>query len=146
MWAWFHQWMQLPKLIELYTVNTRHFYGSVIPQCGHSLSPVQLFAAPWTIAHQVPLAMEFSRQNTGAGCHFLLQGIFPPQGSKPPLLHLLHWLVGSLPAAPPGKPKYLNKAVKNNLFIRINRECQIVSIICRNKCSEAHPKYRCVCL
>ena len=26
-------------------------------------------------------------------CHFLLQGIFPTQGSKP---HLLHWQVGSL--------------------------------------------------
>ena len=28
------------------------------------------------------------------GCHFLLQGIFPTQGSKP---HLLHWQAGSLP-------------------------------------------------
>ena len=28
------------------------------------------------------------------GCHFLLQVIFPTQGSNP---HLLHWQVGSLP-------------------------------------------------
>ena len=27
-----------------------------------SLSHVQLFATPWTVAHQVPLSMEFSRQ------------------------------------------------------------------------------------
>ena len=28
-----------------------------------SLSRVQLFAAPWTIIHQAPLSMEFSRQD-----------------------------------------------------------------------------------
>ena len=38
------------------------------------------------------------------GCHFLLQRIFPSQGSNLSLLSLLHWLKGSLPLAPPGKP------------------------------------------
>ena len=38
------------------------------------------------------------------GCHFLLQGIFPTQGSNLCLLHLLHWQVDPLPLAPPGKP------------------------------------------
>ena len=47
---------------------------------------VRLFATPWTIACQAPLSMGFSR-NTGVGCHFLLQGIFPTQGSNPGLLH-----------------------------------------------------------
>ena len=58
---------------------------------------------PWTVARQVPLSKEFSRicKNTGAGCHFLLQGIFLTQGSNPCLLHLLHWQVDSLPAEPP---------------------------------------------
>ena len=37
-------------------------------------------------------------------CHALLQGIFPIQGLNPYLLRLLHWWVGSLPLAPPGKP------------------------------------------
>ena len=37
---------------------------------------VQLFGIPWTVAHQAPLSVEFSRQNTGVGCHFLHQGIF----------------------------------------------------------------------
>ena len=27
---------------------------------------------PWTVAHQAPLSMGFSRQNTGVGCHALL--------------------------------------------------------------------------
>ena len=35
---------------------------------------------------------------------FLLQGIFPTQGSNLCLLCLLHWQSGSLPVAPPGKP------------------------------------------
>ena len=43
-------------------------------------------------------------KNTGVGCHFLLQGIFPTQGSKLRLLHLLLWQAGSLPLVPPGKP------------------------------------------
>ena len=53
-------------------------------------SHVQLFAALWTVAHQAPLSMGFSRQETGEGCHALLQGIFLIQRSKPCFLHLLH--------------------------------------------------------
>ena len=46
------------------------------------LSHIQLFATPWTVARQAPLSMEFSilGQNTGVGCHSLLQGIFLTQG------------------------------------------------------------------
>ena len=36
------------------------------------------------------------------GSHFLLQGIFLTQGSKPHLLSLLHWQVDSLPPHPLG--------------------------------------------
>ena len=44
-------------------------------------------------------------RNTGVDCHALLQGIFPTQGLNLRLLHLLHWQVGSLPPASPGKPQ-----------------------------------------
>ena len=44
---------------------------------------------------------DFPGKNTGAGCHFPLQGIFPAQGSKPGLLYLLHWQVDSLPRQGP---------------------------------------------
>ena len=44
--------------------------------CTQSLSCVQLFSAPWTVAYQAPLSMGFSGKNTGVGCHFLLCGIF----------------------------------------------------------------------
>ena len=37
---------------------------------------------PWTVAHQLPLSMEFfPGKNTGVGYHFLLQGISQTQGS-----------------------------------------------------------------
>ena len=52
-----------------------------------SLSRVQLFATPWTVAHQAPLSMGFSRQEYWSGLPFLLQGIFPTQGSNPGLPH-----------------------------------------------------------
>ena len=39
----------------------------------------------------------FLGNNTGVGCHFLLQGIFLTQGSNQPLLCLLCWQEDSLP-------------------------------------------------
>ena len=45
-----------------------------------------------------------SSKNTGVGCHVFFQGIFPTQGSNMHLLCLLHWLAGSLPPGPSGKP------------------------------------------
>ena len=39
---------------------------------------------PWTISHQVPPFMEFSK-NPGVGWHFLLQRIIPTRGPNSPL-------------------------------------------------------------
>ena len=52
-----------------------------------SLNHVQLFMTPWTVAYQALPSMEFPGKNTGVGCHFLLQGIFPTQGLNPCLPH-----------------------------------------------------------
>ena len=65
--------------------------------CVCTLSRFRLFGSPWTVAHQAPLSIEFPSKNTGVGCHFLLQGIFPTQGSNPSFLHLFHWKADSLP-------------------------------------------------
>ena len=37
-----------------------------------SLSRVRLFATPWTVAHQTPPSMGFSRQEYWSGCHCFL--------------------------------------------------------------------------
>ena len=69
-------------------------------------SRVQLFATLWTVAHGTPLSMGFSRQEYWSGCHALLQGIFPTQGSSLSLLCFLHCQVGSLSLVPPGNPTW----------------------------------------
>ena len=61
-------------------------------------------ATPRTVARQAPLSMGFSRQNTGVGCHFLLQRTSPTQGANPRLLQLLHCRQDSFATEPPGKP------------------------------------------
>ena len=63
-------------------------------------------ATPWTVAHQASLSM--GGKNTGMGCHFLLQGIFPTQGSN---LGLLHWQVDFLLSGPTEKPQVHKKLV-----------------------------------
>ena len=52
-------------------------------------------------------------KNTGVGCHALLQGIFPTQGSNP-ALHTLQ--VDSLPSELPGKPMldYVRNVILEN--------------------------------
>ena len=65
---------------RLFTASTT--WGSpyaYVYVCAQSLSRVQLFSIPWTVAHQAPLSIEFLGKNTGVGCHFLFQGIFPPR-------------------------------------------------------------------
>ena len=57
--------------------------------CAELLSRVRLLATLRTAVLQAPLPMGFSK-NAGVGCHFLLQGIFPTQGSNPYLLSLQH--------------------------------------------------------
>ena len=74
--------------------------------CVCALSHVQFFVTLWTEACQAPLSMEFSGKNTGMGCHFLLQEIFPTQGSHSHLLCLLHWKVNSLLLPHLGWPLY----------------------------------------
>ena len=48
-----------------------------------SLSRVQLFATPWTVARQAPLSMEFSRQEYWSGLPFPIPGDLPNPGIKP---------------------------------------------------------------
>ena len=70
--------------------------------CALSLSHIWLFVTPWTVAHQAPLSMGFSRQEYWSGLPC------PPPGDhrnpeiepRSPALQ-----VDSLPSEPPGKPK-----------------------------------------
>ena len=48
-----------------------------------SLSRVQLFAIPWTVAYQAPPFMEFSRQEYWSGLPFSSPGDLPDPGIEP---------------------------------------------------------------
>ena len=48
-----------------------------------SLILVWLFAIPWTVAHQAPPSMEFSRQEYWSGLPFPSPGDLPDPGIKP---------------------------------------------------------------
>ena len=52
-----------------------------------SLSCARLFATPWIACTKLLRPWDFQGKSTGMGCHFLLQGIFPTQGSNPGLSH-----------------------------------------------------------
>ena len=60
---------------------------------GQSLSCVWLFATPWTVAHQAPLSMGFSRQEYWNGLPCPLPGDLPNPGIKPrsPALQANSW-------------------------------------------------------
>ena len=57
--------------------------------CVSVLSRVQLFATPWTVAHQAPLSVEFSTQGYWSRLPFPPPGGLPDAGVKPtPLVSL----------------------------------------------------------
>ena len=64
------------------------------------LSPT-VFVVPWTVPTRLLCPCKFPGKNTGVGCHFLLQGIFPTQGLNS---HLLNWKANSLPQSYLGSP------------------------------------------
>ena len=64
------------------------------------LSRVQPFATPWTVAHQAPPSMGFSRQEYWSGLPFPSPGYLPDPGIEPRSPALL---VDALPSEPPGK-------------------------------------------
>ena len=59
-----------------------NFICAVLSRFSH----VQLFATLWTVAHQAPLSMGFSRQEYWCGLPYLPPGDLPNPGSKSPSL------------------------------------------------------------
>ena len=57
--------------------------GVYVCVCACSLSCVQLFVTPWTVAYQAPLSMGFSRQEYWSGLSFPSPGGLPDPGIEP---------------------------------------------------------------
>ena len=79
-----------------------------------SLSCVQLFVTPWTVAYQAPPSMGFSRQEYWSGVPSPSPGDLANPGIEPrsPALQ-----ADALPSEPPGKP--LDREVNHKFSRRI---------------------------
>ena len=75
-----------------------------------SLSRVQLFVTPWTVGHQAPLSVRFSRQEYWRGLQFPSPGDLPDPGIESRSLTLQ---ADALTSEPPGKSTGLNICNKN---------------------------------
>ena len=94
---------------------------------------VQLFATPWTVACQALLSIGFSRQEYWSGLPCPPPGDLPDSGLEPASLMSLHWQVGSLPLAPPGKPIYSTVIIQkklNHAFSAMLKRRQYVTACC----------------
>ena len=69
-----------------------------------SLSRVQLFATPWTVARQAPLSMEFSKQEYWSGFPCPPPGDLPDPEIEPTYPASAALQADSLATEPPGKP------------------------------------------
>ena len=78
----------------------RFLRGNKVKVKVKSLSRVRLFVTPWTVAHQAPPSMEFSRQEYWSGLPFPSPGDLPDPGIEPrsPALQ-----ADTLASEPPGK-------------------------------------------
>ena len=98
---WLLRLMPLWAQAYKYLIETLIWTVLDVPAVLSRFHCVWLFTTPWTVAHQLLCPWDSPGKSIEVGCHALLQGIFPTQGSNLHLLCLLLWEVSSLPLAPP---------------------------------------------
>ena len=76
------------------------------------LSRVWLFATPWTVATRLLRPWDSPGKNTEVACDFLLQWIFPIQGSNPGLPHCGQTLKPLSHQGSPSPAKYRKDQIK----------------------------------
>ena len=94
------------------------------PPCAQLLSHVQLFTTPWTVAHQAPLSIGFSRQAYRTRLPFPTPGDLSDPGIKPESPALAGRFFTT---EPPGKPKppWMTKINSRGLYL--HRPGQVIS-------------------
>ena len=99
-----------------------------------SLSRVQLFVTPWTVAHQAPPSMGFSRQEYWSGLPFPSPGDLRDPGIQPrsPTLQ-----ADTLTSEPPGEP-FIGIWVSNSEIILKSRVEQIGKYILDDESQVSH--------
>ena len=69
------------------------------------LTHIQIFASPWTVAHQAPLSMGFSRQEYWSGLSCSPPGDLPHPGIEPASPKSPALAGRFFTTEPPGKPQ-----------------------------------------
>ena len=95
-------WIEFPVLYSMFSLVIYFIHACMHAKWLHSC-PTLCDPMDWS-PQGSSVHWIFQARTLKVGCHVLLQGIFFTQGSNLHLLCLLHWQVGSLPVAPPGKP------------------------------------------
>ena len=103
--------------------------------CAQLFSCVRLFATPWTVAHQAPLSMEFSRQEHWSGLPFPSPGVLPHSGNEPTSLALAG---RCFTPEPPGKPVYTYAGLFIYIYINI-----YINIYIFGDASLSHVTWKC---
>ena len=85
-------WMRRAFLCNVKPSGIATIWTSYVVLCWVAQLCPTLCDAMDYIACQPPLSMGIPDKNTGVGCHSLLQGIFPAQGSNPGLRHC-RWIL-----------------------------------------------------
>ena len=93
-------WVDLIYILLASLLQLQSYKVSVL----RGFSCIQLSVTPRTVAHRVPLSMQFSRQKYWSGFAIPFSGVSPTQRLNLHLLCLLHQQTGSSPLALPGKP------------------------------------------
>ena len=85
------RWSRKPNLHKTFQELIFSVCAKLLQLCPTQLDTVgHNCVTLWTVPARLLCSWDFSGKNTGVDCHFLLQGIFLAQGSKPRLLGLLH--------------------------------------------------------
>ena len=84
--------------------------------CVCELNHVWLFATLWTVAHQAPPSLGFSRQEYWSGLPLPSSGVLPDPGIEPrsPTLQ-----VDALTSEPPGKPRWYDSVIEAKNLIEL---------------------------
>ena len=89
--------MRHPHAISIALICVLGTWAACPREQAYVLSRVQLCVTLWTVAHQFPLSMRFSRQEYWRGLSFPTPGDFPNPEIKPGSLTSPAWQDDSLP-------------------------------------------------
>ena len=119
------RWKDRVNLIHIWTWIFFVGIPSVVPQWGNVCMCVlsclvmsSSFVTLRTVSpFRLPCPWNFPGKNTGADCHFLLQGVFLTQGTNLRLLCLLRWQADSSPLHHLGSPDVVITEGKQSVLV-----------------------------